>query len=234
MKISKNVYMLSGVQHGTNSNSYVINTGKGLILFDAGFTDYQFEVMNKSLRFWGLNHLPITHTFITHGHFDHAGNCHLAKGVGSKILAGPSDADGIELGDKRTIGYMFKKEFTPCKVDTVLVDNQKIDIDGIEITSLHMPGHSAGSMMFMFNSDNYNMLVTGDFIALSPAGPVDDVVVNLAWTGGPDYSNEDYKESIKKSLSLDVHILLPGHGPVYYGDCKRVFQMAFDKAKEEL
>jgi glyoxylase-like metal-dependent hydrolase (beta-lactamase superfamily II) len=226
MQISPNVYMISGVQHGTNSNCYVIHVNNQLLLFDAGYSVYQFGIMQESLGFWNLDKFPVKHTFITHCHFDHAGNTHMFKELGSKIYAGPGDAEGIEQGDKRTLDYLFKREFTPCKVDYILKDKDSFQIEDVKILALHMPGHSSGSMMYLAAVAGRKILITGDFIALRPAGPVDDVEVDLAWTGGPDYSAEDYLNSITRAATLDADILLPGHGPVYYGDCKKLFKRA--------
>lgn len=226
MQISPNVYMISGVQHGTNSNCYVIHANNQLLMFDTGYSDYQYNIMQESLRFWNLGHLPVKHVFITHCHFDHAGNTHMFKKMGSRIYAGPGDAEGIERGDRRTLDYLFNQKFIPCRIDYTLKDKDSFQIEGVEIQALHMPGHSGGSMMYLATVADRRLLITGDFIALRPAGPVDDVEIDLAWTGGPDYSAEDYLNSIARAATLDIDILLPGHGPVYYGDCRKIFDRA--------
>lgn len=222
------------MQHGTNSNTYAVRAGDKLLLFDAGCTEYQFDIMQDTLKFWGLEKLPVTHAFITHSHFDHAGNSHLWKKQGAKIYAGPSDAEGIETGDRRTIGHMFNLTFTPCKVDETLSDGRQMGFDGVTITALHMPGHSAGSMMFQIEAAGQKLLVMGDFLSLSPAGPKDDVELSLGWTGGPDYSNNAYLKSLKRALAFNTDILLPGHGPVFYGDTRDIFSRGYEKAMHEL
>ncbi|HHV11009.1 MAG TPA: MBL fold metallo-hydrolase [Clostridiales bacterium] len=232
MKITDNIYQISGLAFGTNSNAYVIDAGEELILIDAGFSDYQWEVMQKSIKFWGLEKKPITHTFITHCHFDHAGNTWLAKEAGSRIYAGDSDAQGIETGDIRTIGHMFGREFKPCKVDHILKDGEVFQIGNKEIRALYMPGHSVGSYMFQVDDNGRNCLFLGDFVALNPDGAEDDVIVLLSWTGGPDYDRESYVNSLKRAVGFEPVIMLPGHWACFYGDSQTIFKRAYQLGLE--
>lgn len=39
MRLIENVYQTSGVIYGTNSSTYCIDTSKGLVLIDAGFSE---------------------------------------------------------------------------------------------------------------------------------------------------------------------------------------------------
>lgn len=234
MQIMKDVYQISGVPMRTNSNSYVIDTGCGLVLIDAGFTGLQWNKMMEMIEFWKLDHLPITHVFFTHCHFDHAGNAWRAKETGALLAAGPSDAEGMELGDRRCIGYMFGQEMIPCRVDTVVKDLQEFGIGSLRLRAFHMPGHSRGSMIYEARIHEKTVLFTGDFLALEPAAPEDDVKVNLAWTGGPDFCGQDYLASLKRAAAMYADILCPGHYSVFYGECSRILQMAYEKGTETL
>lgn len=236
MQIMKDVYQLSGVPLATNSNSYVIRAGGQLILIDAGFSDLQWEKMEQMLRFWGLDGLPVTHTLFTHCHFDHAGNAWRARELGSRILAGPGDAKAMEEGDRNCIGYLFGREFRPCKVDEVLEDGQVLSFGDVRIRVLHVPGHSRGSMMYEASLHDKKILFLGDFLAVEPAAPEDDIKVMLAWTGAPDFSRQDYLKSLEKASGLHEDILCPGHYHLLYGPdvCKRALLMAYELGKETL
>lgn len=234
MKLTEHVYQLSGVPYGTNSNSYAIDAGDCLILIDAGFSALQWDVMKESLRFWGLSGKPVTHVFFTHCHFDHAGNAYLAKQEGMVLLAGESDAQGIETGDERTIGYMFGREFKPCSVDGILADGKEYTIGNVTVRAIAVPGHSRGSYMFQVTDGGRSCLFMGDFIALGPKAPEDDVVVSLAWTGGPDFDRDSYLTSLEKATKLEPSVLCPGHYYPYYGDSRRIFRVAYEMGLQEL
>ncbi len=233
MRLTEHVYQLSGVQYGTNSNSYVIDAGDQLILIDAGFSQLQWNVMFNTLKFWNLDKKPLRHVFFTHGHFDHAGNAYLAKAAGMKLYAGKADAEAMEKGDERCIGHMFNKVFTPCRVDQILHDGEVFQIGDIELHAIAVPGHSEGSFMFRIREEK-DCLFMGDFIAIEPAAPEDDVRVLLAWTGGPDYNRESYLASLKKASEFEPAILFPGHYYTFYGDSQKIFKMAYETGLREL
>ncbi len=234
MKITDNIYQLSGLAFGTNSNTYAIDTGESIIIIDAGFSEYQWSVMKQTLKRWGLDKKRISHVFITHSHYDHAGNAWLAKAEGALIYAGESDAKGIETGDERTIGYMFGREFNACEVDYKLKNDERFEIGDKTIKAIHMPGHTEGSYMFMINDNGNVCIFLGDFIALQDKGPEDDVVVLLSWDGGPDYCERKYNNSLKRSVDFERMILMTGHGCPFYGNSQDVFKRAYQMSCNKL
>ncbi|NBI91430.1 MBL fold metallo-hydrolase [Lachnospiraceae bacterium] len=234
MKLSKRIYQLSGVPYGTNSNAYAIDAGDRVILIDAGFSEKQWDIMMKTLAYWKLDDKPIANTLFTHCHFDHAGNAYLAKAAGSRIAMGIQDAEAVSRGDERTIGHLFGREFMPVSVDDILQGEVELAIGDVHISCIPMPGHTEGSYMFQMKEEEGNFLFMGDFIAIDPLPPEDEVTLRLAWTGAPDYNREDYLNSLKRACALDSSILLPGHYYCYYGDSSKIFEMAYELGKKEL
>ena len=96
MMLAKNLYKLSGIEYGTCSNTYALDWGEGIALFDAGTHDIQYDTMRAQLRRWGLADKPVTHVFLTHGHFDHAGNAQRFQQAGARIVVGEADAADYE------------------------------------------------------------------------------------------------------------------------------------------
>lgn len=229
----KDVYQLSGVPMSTNSNSYIIDVGEELLLIDAGFSELQWKKMEEMLKFWKLDSKPITHTFLTHCHFDHAGNAWRARALGSRILAGPSDAEAIEAGDRRCIGYMFQKEFKPCKVDEKVKNKQIYRFGEVALAVIHTPGHSEGSVVYKAKVHDKIVLFLGDFIAIEPVPPKDEIQVALSWTGAPDFSAQSYLRSLRTIAKVQADVLCTGHYHIFYADCNQVLEMALKKGEEE-
>ena len=229
MKLTDHVYMLSGVPYGTNSNTYAILAGEQLLLIDSGYSRCQWDVMNRVLEGWGLDSYPISHLFLTHVHFDHAGNAHLAKELGAKICISEADGISLRMANENTLKLMteaFPDPFIPCEPDLILKPGDVLDFDGVRLEVIEGKGHSAGALAFLAAVDGKRVLFTGDCISIGPDDAKDNVLVNLAWCGGPDADTEAYGRTLRRMGELEVDILAPGHYHPYFGDTKNLFREA--------
>lgn len=148
--------------------------------------------------------MKVEYIILTHGHFDHImGVAKAREATGAKILIHKDDA--ICLKDKNfnlmnTFGV--KAEFEPCEPDIIANDGDIIKIGESELKTMHTPGHSKGSVIFIDN-DGHN-IISGDTLFHSTVGRTDTL-------GG---SIEEMKVSVKKILALDGdYDIYPGHGP---------------------
>lgn len=236
MKLTEHVYMLSGVPYGTNSNTYAILAGEQILLIDSGYSSFQWNIMNRVLADWHIDKYPISHLFLTHTHFDHAGNAHFAKEQGAKICV--SEADGISLreANENTLKAMteaFPDTFIPCEPDLILKPRDVLEFDGVRLEVIEGRGHSAGALIFLVTVDGKRILFPGDCISIGPDDAKDNVLVNLAWCGGPDAIVEEYGKTLLRAFKLDVDILAPGHYHPYFGDTKKLFQKAVELFQKE-
>ncbi len=217
MEIVKNVYQVAGYPYGTHQNIYVIKGEDALMMVDTGIDESDLALVDENLTYWGLKDYPISHVLITNSHYDHCANAHILRKKGAKIVAGPSDAEGIESGDDRTASYAFthKKKFIPCTVDLKIKDGDVIKSPGIKIEAIHVPGYTKGSMFYKFVTGGKILLFTGDVIKVFWAG--NNLQSKLGWSGGVDYDRELYLETIKNKISvMPADILLPAHGELKY------------------
>ena len=231
MKISQHIYKTSGVEYETNSNTYVLETENELILFDLGYEDKQWNVVKKTLQYWELDRKPIREAFLTHGHYDHAGNTHKANEEGLKVYGADPDAYKIENGYPE-MERLFNREWVCGRVDERLEDNEIFEYKDARVTAYQMPGHSLGSYAFVIEADGHRALVTGDAFFTRPVPPEDKIDLDLAFMGGEDFSREDFLNSLKKMSELHCDILLPGHYYVYYGDVDALCRKAYEQLKE--
>lgn len=234
MKITEHIYQLSGSCYGTNSSIYALDAGKELILFDAGFTDYQMEVMNRNRKRWGLDNKKITHVFLTHAHMDHAGNAWRFQKDGAKIYVGEKDGEILEKGGLVTLDVLFQREFTCCRANQLVRENDRWIFGGIEVKAVALPGHTAGSMGYLIQDGGQTCFVMGDFVALGLVSPDESgQEIYLSAMIRPGFLEKEYGNSLKKAADLEIDILLPGHLLTYEGDTKRIFRDAYKKYCEE-
>ena len=92
---------------------------------------------------------PLTITF-THNHGDHTG----------MMPAYVNDPD-VKFSLPRKDFEMLVSRFPEIKYE-MYDDGKKFDLGGISVTSVEVPGHTAGSMVFFV--DGLNMLLSGDAI----------------------------------------------------------------------
>jgi hydroxyacylglutathione hydrolase len=143
-----------------------------------------------------LKHTHPKYVLMTHSHMDHTGALtQLKSALNIPIAAHPADADRM-----------------PIAPDTLLADGQAIMLGNIQLTVVHTPGHTPGSLCFY--TEGY--LISGD--TLFPGGP--------GKTGSP----ADFRlivESLKRkifNLPDDTRVF-PGHGePALLGKEKKAFE----------
>ena len=117
------------------ASSHMIDTGKGLILIDAGYEETA-DVVIESLETLGYDVKDVKYILISHGHDDHSdGVPKLVARSGAKVF--------MHEADNR-----YLKGFLP---DVYLKDGDTVRLGNTEILCLHTPGHTAGVMSFFFN-----------------------------------------------------------------------------------
>jgi len=232
MQIVKNLFQVGGSLNGItfvtrdasyeDANTYILKTDKGLIMFDCGCGSTLQQIYDN-MSYWGLDPCDIKACFITHPHLDHSGAAYLLSKKGVKLYAHKNTADAIAAGDERCCGYLYHKDYTPCQVDVELYDNQVIDILGIEIKVMHLPGHTMGCTAYIFRHENKLFVVSGDIIGTLLDG-------YFGWSGSIDFNKPVYLESLKRFAKLDSDIMLPGHGMIYFHKPKRRVEEALNQA----
>lgn len=182
-------------------NVFAVNLGREIILFDSG-NGVSMEQIRENLCAWELDPKRITHCFLTHSHFDHAGGAHYLKEHSVMIAAHSTCADAINMGDERTGSYLYHRPFPVCEADIIFKDEDSIRIGDLTINVYHSPGHAEGSVVYSFQWGERQVFVTGDLVAESGS---------LGWDGSIDFNPTAYIDSLKHLAKMDVDVLLPGH-----------------------
>ncbi len=232
MQILKNLYQVGGDLNGitfdgkdagyNDGNTYIIKRDDGLIMFDTGCGDTMNQIFDN-MKYWGLKPDDIKYCILTHPHFDHTAGGHILKERGVVFISTNETADAVSTGDERTCPYLYHKTFTPFQFDTIVSDEEKFNLLGIEFEVMHLPGHSMGCTAYLFNYEGKKIVVSGDIIGTLLDG-------YHGWSGSIDFNKEKYLESLQRFSKIDTDIMLPGHGMIYFHKPRRRVEEALNLA----
>jgi glyoxylase-like metal-dependent hydrolase (beta-lactamase superfamily II) len=166
------------------TNCYVVRVDKGDFIIDPGVDALKWLIKNVKKPLAILN---------THGHFDHVwSNQEVKEHFKIPIYCPKEDLFMLEKDP-------FSQGTPPSKADFSVDGDMKIDISGVEVEYLHMPGHTPGNSVINIG----DAMFSGDFIFENSIGRVDFPYSNPA----------DMKKSIKKFLDLKYDKkVYTGHG----------------------
>lgn len=193
-------------------NAFLLNSPDGCILIDTGVAGQWTELENELFRAGCLpDRLKLV--IITHGDFDHTGNCaELQRKYGAKIAMHAGDVDMVKTGIlvKRKInGVMGRllmwiggraiRDFTTFQPDILLEDGQVISLYGLTAKIIHTPGHTRGSIALLTDDG-------GLFIG--------DTLSNRFHPGVPPLieNEEQFYKSLDVLRRTGAKIVYPGHG----------------------
>lgn len=184
-----------------SSNSYLIQTfqsNEGW-LFDIGDSP-EIAAATGNIKINGL--------FITHAHFDHLkGIKEFYEKHPECTIYGSSHCIQWLSDDRRNLSYYYEKPlcFFPERICMVDKDDVFRLSDSSFIEFIPTPGHTEDSMTYRIG----DVIITGDsYIPFVP--PVTKL------KGGNRHKYEESVALIKKRLTART-LLLPGHGPLYWG-----------------
>ena len=200
--IYQDIYIIgnSEISHPYDCCVYLTDVGE-LVLIDSG-AGRSFNRLVENILTLGLSPEKISTVLVTHCHIDHVGS--LAKfkqKYGAKIIAHELDAEAIETG-KGTAAEVYGVAYEPCQVDVKLQgEEQKLVFGGQEFTTLHIPGHTKGSIALYTDVGGKRILFGQDI-----HGPYDAM-----WGGEP----EKAIISLQKLIGLKADLLCEGHFGIY-------------------
>ncbi|MDR0220052.1 MAG: MBL fold metallo-hydrolase [Lachnospiraceae bacterium] len=190
-QITDNVYVMSCAF----LNFFAIKTAKGVILFDAGMEP---RTTKYCLARIGVAPAEVTHVFLTHTDFDHAGGLTLFPH--SKVYISKPEEQMIN-GETARRFFVHNKRLSNY---STLEDGETVDIDGVSIKTYVVPGHTPGTTAYLIDK---RFLVSGDLLRVSVKGRI----TPFFW-----FININHKQniaSIKKILPVikNAEYLLTGH-----------------------
>jgi len=220
-------------------NSYLIKgVGRTLIIDTGQNRDECRSAMLEAMRKLNLK-LENTDFFITHQHTDHLGLLSEIVTTSSIVYMNKCEAKFIQTMEPKARLTKWSEiyrlnGFPEDEIQTVInqlsdlyrVQNytnfkfvnggDKIKIGNYLFTCVDTPGHSPGHMCLY--EAKQQILISGDHILF-------DITPNIKLYPEMQNALKDYLESLDKVYPLDVKLVLPGHGKVYYDHRQRIKEL---------
>ena len=195
-------------------NAYLVKLNEGFVLIDTGLAMH-WEKLERELLTAGCLPDNLNLIIITHGDFDHTGNCaRLQEKYKCKVAIHKDDSLMVENGlllkrNRRTLSailfslirMLFRRKFTfdKFKPDIYLSDGQDLNEYGFNATVVHIPGHTKGSIGIL-TDDGY--FFAGDTFINRKNPEVANLIENPV----------DLKKSIDRLKKMNIRMIYPGHG----------------------
>jgi glyoxylase-like metal-dependent hydrolase (beta-lactamase superfamily II) len=195
-------------------NAFLVKVNEGFILIDTGLSMH-WEKLDSELILAGCLSDKLKLIILTHGDFDHTGNCvKLREKYKCRIAMHKDDSfmveNGLSLKRKtRTLQAMlfslirklFRKKFAFDKFipDIYLTDGQNLNEYGFNAKVVHIPGHTKGSIGILTGDGD---LFAGDTFTNRRKPEVANYIENPM----------DLKNSIDRLKMMNIKMIYPGHG----------------------
>ena len=199
---------------GTAQAFLLIQDGKfGLV--DSGNRNTEKRII-KAVTSRGLNMEDLRFIFLTHTHFDHAGNAASLKKISeATIIVHQSEADFLREGFHpipngtnpiykfivrlgRTFANKKFSAFDAVEPDELFENRFDLQPFGFDAEIIHTPGHTCGSSILIVDRMAF----------------VGDTVFNIMGIKYPLFANDETQllKSWQQLLDLDVDFYYPAHG----------------------
>lgn len=179
-----------------DENIYLLSKKQDCLLIDPGGDN-----ISEVVSYIKENKLNLLAILVTHGHFDHILSINeLLDNFDVPIYIGKEDKEKL-YDPSISLARIFNGTEYMINKDAKIVELNDNDVTFDDITVLHTPGHTSGSVCYYIESDK--IIFTGDTLFKMAYGRVD-------FPTGDSYKMRD---SLNRLLKLDSDIIVyPGHG----------------------
>src|SRR5439155_2481864 len=200
LSIAPGVWQLPGGRVESDlGGQRLIEAPDGLILIEA-HAALSFESEWAAIKAVGLDPMRVKYVLTTHEHGDHSPGAYLWRVVtGAKFVCSEEMAYTLQHHIPQNTDYGLHP---PVPTDIVIKKDTELDLAGLKVRAIRIPGHTAGSMAWHFEKSGKKFVAFGDLTM--PLGV-------LGNAGSVNFSATDILSSLRKLNELEVDYVLPGH-----------------------
>ncbi|MFD2759413.1 MBL fold metallo-hydrolase [Lentibacillus juripiscarius] len=179
------------------TNCYIVSNGTDALIVDPGGDS---ENIIDFLADEGVTPNAI---LLTHAHFDHIGGVsHLRSYYGIDVYLHANEQAWLENPEWNGSSLFIGSEIKTAEAEHLL-NPGSLQIGSFSFDVMHTPGHSPGSVSFLFHDEHF--VISGDVLFNGGVGRTDL----------PGGDIQQLEQSIRESLYQlpDSYLVYPGHGP---------------------
>lgn len=204
----------------TMSNAWLIHAPEGLVLVDTGLPRDARMIL---ARIEACPAQRLCQIFITHAHLDHCGGAaEIRAHTRAPVLIHEADAHDLATGEthlgevrdwrwsRSILPAIERRLLVPGVVaDHVVHDGETLEVGGLAVTILHIPGHSPGSSALLVRTgeeagESSLLAFSGDLVVIKGRPRVQgSYAVN--WT--------EVATSLSRLKAARPDVIYAGHGP---------------------
>jgi metallo-beta-lactamase class B len=145
VRLFDNLYALGN----SEATVFAITTSQGIVFIDSGYADRVETVIVPGLKKLGLDPANVKYILLGHGHGDHfGGSTYFQERYGTRVGTTAADWD-LMYPANPPANQLAANQGKP-KRDLVLAEGQPVTVGDETITPVAIPGHTPGSLAFIF------------------------------------------------------------------------------------
>jgi metallo-beta-lactamase class B len=196
---------------------YLITTPEGHILLDSGF-EASVPRLAANVRALGFRFEDVKILLASHAHIDHVqGHAQVRRLTGATVVASAADAPVIASGGKGEPVYDGVYSWTPCPIDRVVSDGERVTLGGTTLVAHLTPGHTRGAITWTMEVRDGGRTLSVVFFPSANVNPGVRLVGNARY---PEIA-DDFRRSFAIWSSLPCDVPLGSHGYFYDMEAKR-------------
>ncbi len=202
-RLVENVFMVGGpdLSDPRDCLCYLVCGDTASVLVDCGSGPSAGRILDLVNR---ACQRTLTHLLLTHAHIDHCGGAaEIRRRTGCQVLMHPNDAWVLAQGDsQRSAAHWYGLGLETVAADQMVEDGFRLSLGGgQDLTVIHTPGHTPGSISAWCWAEGQKVLFGQDV-----HGPFSPAF-------GSDLGH--WRASMTRLLDLKADILAEGHYGVY-------------------